>query len=140
MAFLKGKSGNPEGRPKGIQDRRTAARALFEARREELVAKAIELALGGDTTALRLCLDRAIPALKPQDAVVTLPPFTGQSADQGRRVLEALAQGQLTPNEAATVMGAIAALARVVEVHELERRVAELEKTHGTAEGPNRTA
>lgn len=140
MAFKKGQSGNPQGRPKGLTDRRTALRELFDARRDDLVAKAIELALEGDTQALKLCLDRAIPALKPQDAPVTLPRFTGTIADQGRQVLEGLADGRLTPDEAATVMGAVAAQARIVEVEELERRVAELEKAHGNAGNENRAA
>jgi hypothetical protein len=126
--FRPGQSGNPQGRPKGIQDRRIAARALFDARRDELVAKAIELALAGDTTALKLCLDRAVPAVKPQDVAVTLPFFTGTIADQGRQVLAALTRGDLTPDHAASVMATVAAQARIVEVEELERRVAALER------------
>jgi hypothetical protein len=135
--FVPGKSGNPAGRPKGVQDRRTAARALFDARRHELVAKAIDLALAGDTVALKMCLDRAIPALKPQDAPITLPGFAGSIGEQGRQVLEALAQGRLTPDEAGTVMRAVAAQARIVEVEELERRVSKLEQARGNAEGKN---
>jgi len=58
------------------------------------------------------------------DRPVTLA-LTGESlAEQGRQVLDAIATGKLTPNQGATLMQAISAQARVVEVDELEKRVA----------------
>jgi hypothetical protein len=54
-----GRSGNPAGRPKGVRHHITVlAEHLLEGEAEGLVRKAIELALGGDVTALRMCLDR----------------------------------------------------------------------------------
>ena len=43
-------------------------------------------------------------------------------------MLEALSGGEITPSQAATVMQAISAQARIVEVDELEQRVAALEE------------
>ena len=53
--FRRGKSGNPAGRPPGRPDKRVALRKLLEPHAPALVAKVAELALQGDTAALRLC-------------------------------------------------------------------------------------
>src|ERR1700740_803577 len=59
--FEKGRSGNPAGRPRGCRNRSTlAAQMLLQGEAEALTRKAVELALGGDPTALRLCIDRLI--------------------------------------------------------------------------------
>jgi hypothetical protein len=125
--FIAGKSGNPAGRKKNVPDRRTQARELFAQHKEALIGRAIELALAGDATALRLCLDRIVPALKPLSRNVLIPCWPAELAAKGERVLAQLAGGKLTPDEAATVMGAIAAQVRIVESCELERRVSALE-------------
>ena len=128
MPFQAGKSGNPSGRPPGIRDRRTAMRALLEPHAQALVAKAVELALAGDGTALRICIDRLIPAIKAKDDSVSLPSLNGSLADQGRVVVEALAEGKLSPEEVSTILQALATQARIVEVDEIEKRVTALEK------------
>lgn len=126
--FTKGQSGNPDGRPKGIEDKRVALRSLLEPHAVKLVAKVVELAKEGDTTALRICIDRLIPALKARDAPFTLAAASGSLADQGKAVTKALFGGDLTPDEAVTAIGVLAAQARIVEVDELTRRVGELEE------------
>lgn len=64
MSFKKGQSGNPSGRPKGTKDKRTELRELLRPHAPVLVEKAVEMALDGDTTALKICLDRIIPAMR----------------------------------------------------------------------------
>jgi hypothetical protein len=60
--FPKGVSGNPKGRPKGAKNKTTAmAETLLEGQAEALVQKAVRMALNGNTTAMRLCLERLIP-------------------------------------------------------------------------------
>jgi hypothetical protein len=60
--FPKGVSGNPTGRPKGTRNRATRlAESLLDGEARALARKAVELALGGDVTALKLCLERLIP-------------------------------------------------------------------------------
>ena len=50
--------GNP-GKPKGARHKATqAALMLLDGEAEALTRQAVELALAGDTTALRLCLER----------------------------------------------------------------------------------
>lgn len=130
MKFKPGTSGNPRGRKRGVPDRRAQARELFSARKNELIEAAIALALSGDAAALRMCLDRIVPALKPVGVPVDLPALPADLAGKGERVLEQLAAGAMSPDEAATIIGAIAQQARIVETSELERRIAALEETN----------
>jgi polyhydroxyalkanoate synthesis regulator phasin len=51
-------------------------------------------------------------------------------SDKGELVLENVANGDITPSEAQHLMSAISSQARIIEVDELERRVAELEHQH----------
>jgi hypothetical protein len=125
--YQKGTSGNPEGRPPGIQDKRTALRPLLEPHAEELVQKVVDLAKQGDTTALRICIDRLIPPVKAKDTPVEIGSLEGALADQGRTVLGALSAGTITPDEANALMQAVAAQARIIETDELEKRIAALE-------------
>ncbi|MFL9987129.1 DUF5681 domain-containing protein [Paraburkholderia sediminicola] len=132
MTFRKGKSGNPAGKPKGARDKRTELRELLRPRAAELVQKAVELALAGDTTALRICIDRIIPTIKAKDAPIGIGGLTGSLAEQGQAVLAAMAAGEITPDEANAVMAAIAAQVRIVEADELEKRIAALEAQNGS--------
>src|SRR5438128_11745199 len=72
MTFQKGQSGNPDGRPVGIRDKRVALRELLVPHADELVAKVVEMALAGDAAALRICIDRLKPAAKSKDDPVSL--------------------------------------------------------------------
>jgi Family of unknown function (DUF5681) len=125
--FVPGRSGNPKGRPKGIEDRRVALRALLEPHAPRLVEKAVQKALKGDIGALRLCLDRLIPPVKARNEPVSLP-LGGTLAEKGNAVLDAAARGELSPDELSMLMQAISAQAHIVKVDELERRVTELEE------------
>ena len=102
-------------------------RELLEPHAEELVAKVVEIAKNGDTTALRICIDRLIPPIKARDEPVSAS-LSGSLGEQGRSVLDALATGTVTPDQAATMLTAIATQARIVEVDEIEKRVTALER------------
>ena len=59
------KSLNPNGRPKGSVNKFTAlSRELMSNKGPEIVQKVIDLALEGDRTCLRMCMDRIIPTTK----------------------------------------------------------------------------
>src|SRR5215471_17208516 len=126
--FEKGESGNPSGRPPGIRDKRTAMRDLLLPHAPELVAKVVEMAKAGDATALRTCIDRLIPPAKPKDDPVMLPGMADSMADNTRVVVAALADGELTPDEAATILRALASQTRIIEADEIEKRISALEQ------------
>jgi hypothetical protein len=125
--YRKGESGNPKGRPPGIKDKRTQYRKLLEPHVEELVAKAVELALDGDTTALRLCLERITPPIKAKDETINIGKLEGTLAEQGQAIIAAVGTGTISPTEAATMLGALASQARIREGDELAKRLSELE-------------
>lgn len=131
--FQKGVSGNPSGRPQGSRSRATiAALTLLEGESEALTRKVVELALDGDIQALRICLDRITPTLKatskPIDA--RLPPG-GTLADQAAAVYEAARLGEITPDEATTLMGLIQGQIKIKELIDIEERLAKLEAGGG---------
>jgi hypothetical protein len=56
---------NPSGRPKGSVNKYTAlSRELMSTKGPEIVEKVIEMALEGDRTCLKMCMDRILPTTK----------------------------------------------------------------------------
>ena len=100
MQFKPGESGNPEGRPKGSLNRRTQLVRLLEPRAEELVNKMVELALGGDSNALRLCIERLIPKASSGAMSTTLPELdinkVGLSIEIITEVMRQVLNGEIT--------------------------------------------
>ncbi|MEM9055359.1 MAG: DUF5681 domain-containing protein, partial [Pseudomonadota bacterium] len=100
------KAGNP-GRPPGARHKTTLAiEALLEGQSEAITQKALDMALEGDTTALRLCLERIAPPRKDAPVNFDLPTMesAADAAQAAQSVLQAVSQGELTPIEGASVM------------------------------------
>lgn len=129
--FEKGQSGNLNGRPKGSRNRATlAAETLLDGEADAITRKAIEKALNGDMTAIRLCLERILPAVKSRPIEIDLPPVeTAEdiTAAQGA-VIAAMARGEITPDDAGTIAGVLEARRRAIETVELEKRIDILER------------
>lgn len=130
--WKKGQTGNPGGKKKGT-GKVSQLRALLDPHAEDLVNKAKDMALGGDMTALRLCLERLVPPIKIKDEPVTVEGLDGSKSlvEQGQAIINALAKGGVTPSEAATLMQSVSNQARILEIDELERRITTLESKHG---------
>jgi hypothetical protein len=129
-----GQSGNPGGRPLGSRHRATVlAESLLDGQTTELVQKTIDLALAGDTTALRLCLERIIPPRRDRPVNFRLP--TINSATDALAAIEAItdgvATGEVTPAEAAELAKVVEAYRNAVETVEIERRLSALETAEG---------
>jgi hypothetical protein len=121
--------GNP-GRPQGSRNKATiVAEMLLDGEANKLTRKAIELALAGDVTAIRLCLDRIVPPRKDRPVLFNLLKMnTGADAAKGvAAIVTAVASGDLTPSEAAELSKVIEAYARALETSDLEARIAKLE-------------
>jgi Family of unknown function (DUF5681) len=124
-AWKPGESGNPRGRTSGVE----RIRQLLDPHREDLVKKAVALALTGDVTALRMCLDRVVPVPRAESAAVLIPALATAHTltEKAEAVARAIGKGQLSPDTGATLLQAIAAACKVAEFDDLQRRVAELE-------------
>ena len=121
--------GNP-GRPRGARHKATqAVLALLDGEAEALSRKAVTIALGGDTTALRLCLERIAPPRRDAPVQFDLPRMetARDAATAAGAVLEAVALGDLTPTEGAHIMALVETYRRTLETTELEARVSALE-------------
>ena len=118
------------GRPAGSRNRTTVAvLELLEGQAEALSHKAVEMALAGDTVALRLCLERLAPPRKDAPVEFKLPSMVTahDAAQAAAAVLKAVSEGDLTPTEGAQVMGLVDSYRRTLETSELETRIAALE-------------
>jgi hypothetical protein len=124
--FEKGKSGNPAGRWTGSRNTTTmAAAALLVGESEALTRKAVELALVGDPTAMRLCLERILPACRERTVNFALPPIESAAdiAAAMKAVTSALADGAITPGEAATIAAVVDTFVRAIETSDFDRRL-----------------
>jgi hypothetical protein len=122
-------SGN-SGKPRGARHRATqAALALLDGQAEALTRKAVDMALGGDGAALRLCLERIAPPRKDAPVTFELPAMTcaRDAAHAAAAVLGAVSEGELTPIEGASIMALVETWRRTFETTELEARMAALE-------------
>jgi len=140
--FQKGRSGNPPGRRPGSRNRATvAAELLLEGEAEALTRRAIELALEGDTTALKLCLERIVPQRKSRAVGFDLPRIDRVEDLAGAigSVLQEAACGRLLLDEAATLVGMMESKRRAMETIDLEKRLRALE-TESAGHGARRKA
>lgn len=128
--FQKGVSGNPAGKPKGARHKATlAAMALLEGESEALTRKAVELALEGDTTALRLCLERIAPALKSTAPMIMLDaPLPHSLTDRAKTLIDCATRGEIPPDIAAQLVTALTGTARIEEMESLKDRLEALER------------
>lgn len=133
MKFKPGKSGNESGRPPGSGHRQKLFNTLVSPHREKLFETAINLALSGDQGMLRLFLERMLPA-KPSDDAVSfdLPCSDIKKTDTllacGEHILKALAQSELTPEQAKTILSTLEMQRKQIESCELAARVASIEQ------------
>jgi hypothetical protein len=123
--FPKGSS----GRKAGSRNRATAiAAALAEGDTEALVGKALELALNGDSAMLKFFLGRIL--LRERLLKIDLPPTVYGDASAGEsiaRVVQTVAEGQISPSEGAALASLIECQRRALEVPELVARMNQLE-------------
>lgn len=128
MAFTKGRSGNPKGRPKGVKDRRTIYRDLIEPVSDQLIGKAIDMAMDGNEPMLRLILERVLPA-KPRDEPIDININSGTQVAKAKQILKLLSNGGIAPTVAKCLMDTLATEVRIIEFENLEKRVKEIEET-----------
>ena len=124
--FEKGQSGNPAGRRTGSRNKATlAAAALLAGESEALTRKAVEMALAGDPTAMRLCIERILPPCRERAVKFVLPPIESAAdiAAAMKAVTSALAAGVITPGEAGTIAAVVDTFVRAIETSDFDRRL-----------------
>lgn len=130
-AWKPGQSGNPTGKKPGSRNKATmAVLALMETGAKRIAEVVIDAAKAGDLTAARIVLDKLVPVVK--ERTVTLPTMPSTESPAGvaeaqAAILQAVAAGDLTPGEAATLSGIVENRRKAIETQELEQRISALE-------------
>ena len=122
--FKKGVSGNPSGRPKSDT---ANLKPLLAKHGKDVLQKVIDVALSGDLAACKLVLDRLYPAIKPQTLPVNIP-IGKNLPETGGNVVNATMSGSIPPDIGAQLIRALADQSKLVELEELNQRLARLEK------------
>jgi hypothetical protein len=129
-------SGNRHGRGRPSGSRNKASIALDKMLADDgtdVVRAVLTAAKGGDMQAARLVLDRVVPVRKGRSVQLDLP--TIESATDVLAALSltvaAMAEGEITPDEAAVVAGVLETKRKAIETVELEARLARLEQQTG---------
>jgi hypothetical protein len=128
----RGKSGNPNGRPRGSRSHVLAALdQIGEENAEAIVQKAVEQAKNGDQRAIELILSRVWPARKGRPVVLDLPQISapGDLVAALAAVAQGVASGMLTPDEGHAVAAILETQRKAVETLNLEARIAALERS-----------
>ncbi len=127
----KASPGRPPGRGPVAEMRATLATDL-----DKIIDTLKAQALAGDAQAIRIILDRVLPALRPVEMPTTLAlPPDGTLAEQARAVVQAAADGNLAPAQAAQIVTALGGVAKIIETTDLVQRIEALEARSATAGG-----
>ena len=110
---------------------------MLEGEAETLTRKAVELALAGEMTALRLCLERILPPRKDAPIILDLPTMTtaGDIMQIQSTILQAVGTGNITPQEATALCAIAENVRKTIETVEIERRILALETSQSPKQG-----
>lgn len=110
--FAKGESGNPRGKPKGCRNRAgILLDAITDGDLAAIITTLITQAKAGDLAAIKILLDRLVPAPRARAVALKLPSLadgSGRSkAAALAAVVDAMAAGQIDPSEAEVIAGLV---------------------------------
>ncbi len=130
MTFVRGQSGNPAGRPIGSRNRKALiVEGLLEGDAESLTQRAIELALRGDPTALKLCIERISPRGRDRPVPFPLPPIE-KAADlvvAANWICSGIGTGEISPNEALSLLRVVDWTAKFLRLAQAEKKLQQME-------------
>ena len=128
--WKKGVSGNPAGKKPGTRHRaRRLAETLLDGEAVELVKKCVEMAIDGDSAAMRICMDRLVPPRKSRPINIDLPAVdTCAGISQAQSVVvQVVADGEITPDEGQVLSSILEARRKSIETADHEARLNKLE-------------
>ena len=118
----KASPGRPPGRSKVAELRDKLAQDV-----DAVICIVREQALAGDPQAIRLLLDRVLPSLRPIELPTPLNLPEGNLAHQAQAVVQAVADGDIAPSQAAQIITALGGVAKIIETTDLLDRITKLE-------------
>jgi hypothetical protein len=122
--FQKGQSGNPAGPAKGTRHKITMlAEKLMAADAENIVAAVVTAARNGDMTAAKIILDRLVPVRRSNSFDLPRIECRADRLPARAAILEAVANGDLTPSDAMDVFTLVDKFARSLDCAAQERTI-----------------
>jgi hypothetical protein len=132
--FKPGHSGNPQGRTPGsgwVGEARRQLQVAWDGKKEDgsdgIREKLLTLAREGDMAAIRIVAERIAPPIKACEPPVEIELAGETLTDKATAILNAMASGKIAPTQAAQLLQALGAVAKIIETDELEERIAALE-------------
>ena len=108
---------------------RCLLKRFWKTKQKQLVRKCIEMALAGESTAMRIVMERLLPVRKDRPIALELKKL--EKVEDASKALgtitKAVAQGEITPLEGQSMANIIEAHRKAIETMDLERRLTELE-------------
>lgn len=104
--FVKGASGNPNGRPKGSRNKATLAmQELLDDEAEEITRIVINRAKKGDMTAIKLVMERICPPRRDMPVYFDVGSVTtlAELIPAINKLLQAVSAGEISPQDAQIV-------------------------------------
>ena len=135
MAKVRGKVfelGNTQGRgrPPGSLNKTNALwQEMLDKYAEPIMKKCVAMALQGDRPAIRLCMERMVAPVRDTPVNLVLPSSATQEgiAKAFDAVMEAVAQGRITPEQGETLANILELRRRALESGEMQARLKKLE-------------
>lgn len=133
--------GNKYGRGRPPGSRNKAARVCqrtLDSHAESLAKRCLYMALQGNPTAMRLCLERLLPARRQRALHFRLPPVKtlADVVAASESVVSSVAKGEITPAEGQAFSMMLDGRRRMIETQELEQRIRALEDLNKPSRKP----
>lgn len=130
--FQKGHSGNPKGRPKGKKNKSTLlAQSLLENDVEVICTRLLIEAKEGNIQAIKIVMDRILPARKELPIVLDLPEIKTPTdlLNAISAITTAVGSGIISPSEGEALSRIIDINLKAVALQDFEKRLILLEET-----------
>jgi hypothetical protein len=132
--FQKGHSGHPQGRPKGSRNKASLiVEQMVDGEAEEIARTLLDDATSGKEYAVKLIFDRVLPRLRSRPITLELPEINAPSdvLEAHKVVLAAVGKGEITPEEAASVLALLDSTQNAIEGVEIAKEVELIKKYVG---------
>jgi hypothetical protein len=121
------------GRRPGSRNKRTLFAELMQGHGEAIIKQCQILAMKGDPTALKLCIERLVAPCKSSTSRFRLPPLLTVSdlVKALPRVMQEVAQGRLSAQEGEAIASMLDSQRRALETEEFDARLKAIEQNIG---------
>jgi hypothetical protein len=123
------------GRPKGSRNKTNPGQVLLDEYAVPITGKCLSLAMQGDRSAMRLCMERISPARHGARIQMNLPTIkTAADLDKAaEKVTQAIRRGKITPTEGVIVMDILEKRSNIIEKVQSVSRIERIEAILGVA-------